>query len=168
MTTHSYTAKCEYELRPIEYEVIKAERPFDGWYQLWTGGERWGRFYETEDDAHRGAPESIQFLVNFWAEQLRGRQNAWVIDGLHYRTRPDLLPTQSRNLAGFSGQEFRLRAFGSNEVIITHNLWTQGRVPDWFRAHFPDNGEFVYPIFGTSPLKYTSDREVSEQSRRIG
>lgn len=50
---------------------------------------------------------------------------------------------QGRNL-GFGGAEFKIR-FRDGREVVTHNLWTQGEVPDHFRERLPDTAEFVKP-----------------------
>lgn len=49
---------------------------------------------------------------------------------------------------GFGGREFRIKFFGVNspeagQVVVTHNLWAGGKVPERFIHLFPDNAIFL-------------------------
>lgn len=44
---------------------------------------------------------------------------------------------------GFGGREFRYRRVGSDEVILTNNLWSGSVLPPEYWAEFPDNAEFI-------------------------
>jgi hypothetical protein len=77
----------------------------------------------------------------FWLDQLQDRDNAVVVDGHHYRILPDLPDGQSG--AGFDGHEFGIRYLGDGREVVTQNLWTQGMVPEAFRALLPDTAVFV-------------------------
>ena len=44
---------------------------------------------------------------------------------------------------GFGGREFRYRRVGSDEVILTNNMWSNGVLPPEYWAEFPDTAEFV-------------------------
>lgn len=44
---------------------------------------------------------------------------------------------------GFGGREFKIHKFDPDEIIVTHNLWYQGKVPDTHKELLQDNAEFV-------------------------
>jgi hypothetical protein len=64
-----------------------------------------------------------------------------IVDGRHYVILPDK-PRGYGGFLGFGGAEFRIRFYDGREVT-SHNLWTQGNIPDRFRGRIPDNAEFV-------------------------
>ena len=49
----------------------------------------------------------------------------------------------ARTFLGFGGREFRYRRVGSDEVILTNNLWSGATLPPEYWAEFPDTAEFV-------------------------
>lgn len=55
--------------------------------------------------------------------------------------------------SGFAGREFIIKKFNSNELIVTHNLWYRGKVPDKFLDKFPDDAEFIEGKVGNN-LEY--------------
>lgn len=77
----------------------------------------------------------------FWLDQLQDRDNAVVVDGRHYRIAPDLPDGQTG--AGFDGYEFEIRYLADGREVVTRNLWTQGLVPEAFRALLPDTAVFA-------------------------
>lgn len=83
---------------------------------------------------------------SFWAVQLSDRDGAVVINHEHYRIAPDT----TRGFVGFGGQLFRIRRFGSDEVIETRNLRHQGIIPPSWRDRLPDDAEFVKAETGVS------------------
>lgn len=69
-----------------------------------------------------------------WANDLR-----WVrIEGQSYYIENDT----EYGFKGFGGVEFIVEK-EDGERVVTHNLWTQGPMPQWFRDQFPDNAKFV-------------------------
>lgn len=62
---------------------------------------------------------------------------------------------------GFGGRTFRIRMNDGRE-ITTDNLWTQGVIPERFRAEFPDNAMFATEGVGfdENARAWTSDTEV--------
>ena len=80
------------------------------------------------------------FHIDFWRNALD--DEAIIIDGhcYHIGVEPaDLLNYEG--YLGFGGQEFKIRKFGSDEIIVTHNLWHQGEIPLEFNKQ--DNAQFV-------------------------
>lgn len=62
-------------------------------------------------------------------------------DGIRYKIAPDQ-PKGYQGFLGHGGAEFRIR-FHDGRVVVSHNLWTQGHVPDHFKARLPDNAVFL-------------------------
>lgn len=69
------------------------------------------------------------------------------INGRHYTIDKREPHTYAeRNHAGHGGQEFRIRFISgphNGQTVTTHNLWSQDKIPEEFRAQLPDNAVFV-------------------------
>lgn len=78
--------------------------------------------------------------MNFWRNALD--DEAIIIDGhcYHVDEEPEDISNHNEFL-GFGGQEFKIRKFDSDGIIITHNLWHQGEIPKKFNKQ--DNAQFV-------------------------
>lgn len=63
------------------------------------------------------------------------------VDGRHYWIEPDD-PVGQRRFSGFAGRRFDIH-FHDGRRVVSHNLWTQGIVPDRFRDRLPDNATFA-------------------------
>lgn len=74
------------------------------------------------------------------AEKLKTDVNKFVINNHVYTVYPD---APNAPFKGFGGREFKIRPFGSNDILVTHNLWSQGEVPAVWRNELPDTAEFV-------------------------
>lgn len=80
------------------------------------------------------------FHIHFWRIVLD--DEAIIINGSCYHIGPEPEdPKNYRGFLGFGGQEFKIRKFGSDEIIVTHNLWCQGDLPEDFKRD--DNAQFV-------------------------
>lgn len=80
------------------------------------------------------------FHIDFWRNALD--DEAIIIDGACYHIGEE--PEDLKNyqgFLGFDGSEFKIRKFGSDEIIVTHNLWHQGDLPEDFKRD--DNAEFI-------------------------
>lgn len=90
---------------------------------------------------------------DFWEEKVRWRNAgcktpdghpAVVIDGSHYTIAPDPRKGSNMSFCGMAGRKFIIQLLDPDEtVIVTHNLWHQGDVPDSFRDQLTDNARFV-------------------------
>lgn len=80
------------------------------------------------------------FHIHFWRIVLD--DEAIIINGscYHIGVEPED-PKNYRGFLGFDGSEFKIRKFGSDEIIVTHNLWCQGEIPLEFNKQ--DNAQFV-------------------------
>lgn len=83
------------------------------------------------------------FSCNFWREILEDDEKCpphtvCMIDGTHYRIRPD---DPESHFQGFGGAEFQIE-FNDGCKVITHNLWCQGEPPEHWKDKFPDNARF--------------------------
>lgn len=86
------------------------------------------------------------FHCNYWenkAEELRTTTDPrrLIID--HYIYMDAGYSKDARSLLGFGGREFRYRRVGSDEVILTNNLWAGSVLPPEYWAEFTDTAEFV-------------------------
>lgn len=79
--------------------------------------------------------------MSFWNDQLKDRENAFVINGEHYRTGK---PYPSKGY-GFGGEHYRIKHL-SGKIIDTMDLWHQGTIPKQYRKFVPDNAKFVRMI----------------------
>lgn len=77
---------------------------------------------------------------DYWSKQASDRSDAVVIDGVHYRIRPDR-PNPGPG-CGYGGRKFTIR-FHDGREVRTRNLWYQGPIPPAWRDRLPDNAEFV-------------------------
>lgn len=76
----------------------------------------------------------------YWELQLSDRNDAVVIDHVHYRIGPE----KSNGSRGFGGRKFLIEFNeGGGKVISTTNLWYQGPIPPAHWDKFPDNARFV-------------------------
>lgn len=82
------------------------------------------------------------FNCNFWREYVEkvNDDHCVRIDGKHYYYHQDE-PRSSNNFKGFGGNKFYIKFFDGRD-IITHNLWHQGDIPDYWKDKLPDNAEF--------------------------
>lgn len=69
-----------------------------------------------------------------------------VVKGNAYAICPD--NSDDRSFSGFAGAEFRIKFREGHpragEIVITHNLWHNGEIPEeHFRKLMPDNADFV-------------------------
>lgn len=80
--------------------------------------------------------------MSFWNDQLQDRENAFVINGEHYRTGTATKPSRSN---GMSGDFHRIKTF-TGQVIDTVDLWHQGTVPETYRGVLQDTAKFVRMI----------------------
>lgn len=96
----------------------------------------------------------------FWNSQLKDRDNAFVINGEHYRT-GKAYPQKGY---GFNGEHYRIVTL-AGQVIDTCDLWHQGTVPQEYKEVLPDNAKFARLIevkqWNTCPnCKNTMNRET--------
>ncbi len=80
----------------------------------------------------------------FWGEKLPIKDEPYVVrvDGRHYMIGDEPLPGDNRKFLGYGGAEFRIKFF-DGRTAVTHNLWHQGTIPEFFRELLPDNAEFT-------------------------
>jgi hypothetical protein len=86
------------------------------------------------------APPSLCNLCRFWTDKLAWKDHPDVarIGGRHYVIGPaDALECDR----GSHGQRYVIR-FADGRRVETFNLWTQGEIPERFRARLPDNATF--------------------------
>jgi hypothetical protein len=64
-------------------------------------------------------------------------------NGNHYTIGPEppSLRHIDQSLLGHGGARFRFRLLDSGEIIESHNVWHQGRIPVEYRRLLPDNAE---------------------------
>lgn len=85
--------------------------------------------------------KGLCFHCDFWTEKLaiKDIQKVARIDGNHYMIERD---DPTAYFKGFGGAEFKIR-FNDGREVITHNLWFQGHIPEYFRNDLPNNAVFV-------------------------
>jgi hypothetical protein len=78
------------------------------------------------------------FTCLFWADYVRSVDDPSHVrvNGRHYVILPDR--PKFGGFVGFDGQEFRFR-FHDGRTVVSHNVWTQGMIPEHFRERLPDN-----------------------------
>ena len=86
------------------------------------------------------------FHCNYWegvANELRANANPRRLV-INHRIYTDAgYSKDTRAHLGFGGREFSYRRVGSDEVILTNNLWSGSVLPPEYWAEFPDTAEFV-------------------------
>ena len=90
--------------------------------------------------------KEICFYCDFWEtieESLSSPQRV-IIDGKSYWINPDV--DRNTSFAGFGGAEFKIQKFDSEDIIVTHNLWHQGTVPDHFKERIKNNAKFIKDV----------------------
>ena len=81
----------------------------------------------------------------FWQERVDTPDPRTFVEGgtyLYLPKPPYMRPRDDRPL-GFAGRVFHIRFFDDREDVTTNNLWSGGRIPQHFKAEFPDTAEFV-------------------------
>lgn len=163
-----FAPETKLDLPAIPYTVESAGRGVYAGARVMTGGEFTGRIFRNEVEAKAGAGDEIQFLVKFWTERLEDRYEPntnWVIDQRHYIIgAPTMRPPYGHGGRAFwiqpliqlEGDDVRL----TPTVIHTRNLWSQGRIPDWFKTYLPDTGKFVWPV-PDAPDTFTDDPNIA-------
>jgi hypothetical protein len=94
------------------------------------------------------------FTCDFWSEKAADHNNPNVarINGIQYTIVPSG-PAKRPATKGFGGETFVVRFF-DGRVVVTDDLWCEGKIPDRFRDALPDNA-----VFGTieaAPKRTTS------------
>jgi hypothetical protein len=120
--------------------------PFEPWeHRTADANERYRR--EHEDQLARRHCDTCDHWHGLYLR--RDEPTSVVVDGLHYIIHRE--PTEqarrenNRNgwgCYGFGGSRFDIR-FHDGRHIVSHNLYTQGEIPDCWRADLPDNAVFV-------------------------
>lgn len=86
------------------------------------------------------------FRCNFWDEKVDiANDPATVrIDGEHYMIAPE---DKNIGFKGFGGREFIIQ-FHDGRKVVSHNLWSQGFIPESFKSRLRDNAVFVKDYHG--------------------
>lgn len=81
------------------------------------------------------------FSCNFWMRHVNNAEHPMStrIDNYHYLIGTE--PERPGSLHGFGGREFTI-IFNDGKVVVTHNLWSQGEIPERFRDRLPNNAKF--------------------------
>ena len=71
-------------------------------------------------------------------DALRPEHSVAIIDGHHYVIEDE---NSVDPLRGFGGDKFTI-TFNDGKVVITTNLWSQGKIPEDYVNLFPNNADF--------------------------
>lgn len=85
---------------------------------------------------------NLCFNCNFWTDILLDYNNErrYVVkSGMYYRE--DDAPHDY--FQGFGGREFKIQRHGQSDIIITHNLWFNGEIPNKFLDRLKNNADFI-------------------------
>lgn len=89
--------------------------------------------------------QQICFDCHFWKEKIKWREDnnqaCFVIGGHHHKVEPD--ESGDRRWSGCGGSEFKIQPLDGRPLIVTHNLWHQGKIPERFRNILTDNAKFI-------------------------
>lgn len=86
----------------------------------------------------------------FWLEKIRWlagpeAHRSAIVNGTHFRIAPDVPPADIRRRGGLGvghgGGAFLFRFKPDGRLVLCHNVWCQGDIPERFRARLPDNAE---------------------------
>jgi len=124
-----------------------------------AGGGHGSTGYASKEQAELELARAIWQHVLFWETKIAYRDNGdmtivpkWrrgrdkpgqVIrcDGRHYVIGPEPSSRADRGMLGFAGAKFTFRMLATGEILVSHNVWHQGRIPAEYRAVLPDNAE---------------------------
>lgn len=81
------------------------------------------------------------FEKKFWTEALNPETKPFVVQGSCYHVAPEL-PPEKRRFGGFGGSEFRIHMFGKDDVVVSHNVWCNGKIPEELGVE--DTAEFLW------------------------
>ena len=84
------------------------------------------------------------FFKHYWKRIVAEKDKHIIINGNSYYDGGYVKNPNSTMFLGCSGRRFWIR-FKDGRIIMTNNLWVQGRIPDEFRGELPDNAEFYVP-----------------------
>lgn len=81
------------------------------------------------------------FTCYFWEKYVGIKDSEKVVrvNGSHYVITHD---DPKAYFKGFGGAEFKIK-FHDGREVVTHNLWSQGEIPEHFRNYLPDNAVFI-------------------------
>jgi hypothetical protein len=75
------------------------------------------------------------------------------IEGQHYQTHKNYLFRRPGKYNGFGGRKFVIKIhpkdtepYTDGTLIVTHDLWTQGTIPEHFKDRLFDNAEFLNEV----------------------
>jgi len=109
------------------------------------------------------------FNCMFWVEKIAWREAGDVteqgqqvlrVDGQHYVVN-SAIDAGERAMLGHGGRRFRYRLLkdGMNSPAqTTHNLWSQGHIPDRFKDQLPDNAVLFGWLKGERALVFMPDQ----------
>lgn len=97
-----------------------------------------------KETASKIAESNTCISCNFWLdiEKTIASPKRFVINGKAYWMEP-YAPARYDGFIGFGGAKFVMQRNGSDEVIVTRNLWYNGEVPTAFRERIKNNATFV-------------------------
>lgn len=85
---------------------------------------------------------NLCFSCTFWTniKEEYDKGDKIIIDGKAYHISDEKSTSFFR---GFGGTQFVIQRLDTNEIIITTNLWHNGKIPDRFKNQLPDNAKFI-------------------------
>lgn len=86
------------------------------------------------------------------------------IEGRHYQTHKNSLFRKPGKYNGFGGRKFIIHMFPTESntdghTFDTHNLWSQGIIPDHFKDKLPNNASFINEV--TEAVAYDGEEFVT-------
>jgi hypothetical protein len=130
------------------------------WFALHESGGGSSRSigHATQEGAIIDLLDTVTHFLTFWQDKVLWKENGdrtlpsrndpyprQVIrcNGHHYTIgkEPASGHYRTRDMLGHAGAEFRFRLLDTQELIVSHNVWYQGRIPYDFRGLLPDNAE---------------------------
>lgn len=161
-----------YKFRPADWpadeeynEVFQLEDTgnwFAAMYDKNGGGQRTSA-KDSKEEAEAAVYEHITFIRSFWDQKVEWMNNGDMtipekgrrekpsrvvrMDGYHYVIGEE--PPGGKGGAGWGhgGREFHIKLKATGEVVVTHNLWSQGEIPAEYRDVLADNAEDVTPPY---------------------
>lgn len=77
-----------------------------------------------------------------WLEKDKTDPDSIVVQGHHYHIGEEPKKDTDKWKLGFGGSEHRIIR-NTGKLVISHNLWHQGEITEYWRQFFPDNAVFL-------------------------
>jgi hypothetical protein len=80
---------------------------------------------------------------NLWTnriDEIKGKGNVMIAGGYYYTVYPD---APNAYFKGHGGREFKFEILATGTTIISHNVWSGGRIPEHMKHLLSDNAKIL-------------------------